>query len=151
MTRGTKEEHIRKLYSVFSKLENEGYRASTKKSKLYQKETIWLRHTISQDGIRPNKEKNRRNQQMGTPHKHKDMKMPSRCHTIFRKVHTQPSRENRQLLKKETKWDWTTDQNTDFNKIKQELTKLPCLVHYNGNIENIVTTNSSETGLGIAL
>ena len=57
VTRGTKE-HNRKLYSVFSKLENEGYRASKKKPKnLYQKETVWLGHTISQDGIRPNKEK----------------------------------------------------------------------------------------------
>ena len=28
-----------------------------KKSRFYQKETIWLGHTLSQDGIRPNKEK----------------------------------------------------------------------------------------------
>ena len=51
VTRGTKEEHTRKLYSVLTKLENEGYKASKKKSKFYQKETIWLGHTISQDGI----------------------------------------------------------------------------------------------------
>ena len=57
----------------------------------------------------------------------------------------------RQLLKKGPKWDWTTDRNADFNKIKQELTKLPCLAHYNGNKENIVTTDASETVLGIAL
>ena len=56
-----------------------------------------------------------------------------------------------QLPKKGTKCDWTTDRNTDFNKIKQELTKLPCLAHYNGNKENIVTTDASKTGLGKAL
>ena len=56
-TRGTKEQHTQKLESVLTKLENEGYKASKKKSNLYQKETIWLGHTISQDGIRPNKEK----------------------------------------------------------------------------------------------
>ena len=60
VTRGTKEEHTRKLYSVLTKVENEGYRASKKKSKFYQKETIWLGHTISQDDIRPNKEKQTR-------------------------------------------------------------------------------------------
>ena len=49
VTRGTKEEHNRKLHSVLTKLENEGYRASKKKSKFYQKETLWLGHTISQD------------------------------------------------------------------------------------------------------
>ena len=57
----------------------------------------------------------------------------------------------RQLLKKGTKWEWTTDRNSDFNKIKQELTSLPCLAHYNGNKENIVTTDACKTVLGIAL
>ena len=57
----------------------------------------------------------------------------------------------RQLLKKGMKWEWTTDRNSDFNKIKQELTSLPCLAHYNGNKENIVTTDACKTGLGIAL
>ena len=56
-TRGTKKQHTQKLESVLTKLENEGYKASKKKSKFYQKEIIWLGHTISQDGIRPNKEK----------------------------------------------------------------------------------------------
>ena len=35
----------------------------------------------------------------------------------------------RQLMKIEPKWDWTKDQNTDFKKVKQELTKRPCLAH----------------------
>ena len=47
--------------------------------------------------------------------------------------------------------DWTTDRNADFNQIKLELTKLPCLAHYNGNKDNVVTTNAVKTGLGIAL
>ena len=37
--------------------------------------------------------KNRRNQQIETPHKHQNIKILSRCHTIFRKVHTQPFRK----------------------------------------------------------
>ena len=57
----------------------------------------------------------------------------------------------RQLLKKGTKWDWTTDLNTDLNKIKQELTKFSCLAHDNGNKDNIVSTYASKTGLGFAL
>ena len=57
VTRGTKEQHTQKLESVPTKLENEGYKASKKKSKFYQKESVRLGHTISQDGIRPNKQK----------------------------------------------------------------------------------------------
>ena len=36
-------------------------------------------------------------------------------------------------------------------KCKQKSPKLPCLAHYNRNKENIVTTDASKTGLGIAL
>ena len=56
----------------------------------------------------------------------------------------------RQLPKKGTKWNWTDDRDTDFNKIKQELTSLPCLAQYNGN-KNIVTTDACTTGLGVTL
>ena len=57
----------------------------------------------------------------------------------------------RQLLKKGTKWEWTEEQNTYFNNIKRELTSQPCLAHYIGNKENIVTTDACGIGLGIAL
>ena len=57
----------------------------------------------------------------------------------------------RQLLKKGTKWEWTEERNTDFNNIMRELTSQPCLTQYNGNKENIVTTDACGTGLGIAL
>ena len=55
-----------------------------------------------------------------------------------------------QLLKKVTKWNWTTERNSYFNKLKQELTNLACLAHYNGNKEMIVTTDVCKTGLGVA-
>ena len=57
----------------------------------------------------------------------------------------------RQSLKKGAKWEWKTDRNSDFNKIKQELSTLSCLTQYNGNKDNIVTTDACKTGLGIAL
>ena len=57
----------------------------------------------------------------------------------------------RQLLKKGVKWEWTEERNADFNNLKKELTTQPCLAHYNGNKENIVTTDACETGLGKAL
>ena len=57
----------------------------------------------------------------------------------------------RQLLKKGIEWEWTEERNTDLNNLKKELTTQPCLAHYNGNKENIVTTEACNTGLGITL
>ena len=53
VNRGTKEKHTRRLYSVLTKLQG----LARKKANFYQKKTIWLGDTISQDKIRRNKEK----------------------------------------------------------------------------------------------
>ena len=153
VTRRTKEDYTRKLYSVLSKLENEGYRASKKTSKFYQKETIMIGHTISQNGIRPNKEKTDAINNLKPPTNTKTLKSFLGAIQCFAKFipNLSEKTDTRQLLKKGTKWDCRTDRDTDFSKIKQEITKRPCLAHYNRNKENIVTTDASKTGLGIAL
>ena len=154
VTRGTKEKHTQKLESVLTKLENEGYKASKKKSKFYLKETVWLGHTIAQDGIRPNKEKTEAINKLNPPTNTKTLKSFLGAIQYFAKFIPNLSEKTdnmRQLLKKNTKWEWTEERNTDFNKIKKELTSQPCLAHYNGNKENIVTIDACGTGLGIAL
>ena len=153
MTRGTKEEHIQKLESVLTKLENEGYKASKKKSKFYQKETVWLGHTISQDGIRPNKEKTEAINKLNPPTNTKTLKSVLGAIQYFANVipNLSGKKDNMgQLLKKRTKWEWTEERNTDFNNLKKELTTQPCLAQYNDNKENIVITDACNTGLGIA-
>ena len=154
VTRGTKEQHTRKLESVLTKLENEGYKASKKKSKFYQKESVWLGHTISQDGIRPNKEKSDAINKLNPPTNTKTLKSFLGAIQYFAKFIPNLSKKTdnmRQLLKKGIKWEWTEERNTDFNNLKEELTTQPCLAHYNGNKENFVTTDACNTGLGIAL
>ena len=139
VTRGTKEEHTKKLESVLTKLENEGYKASKNKSKFYIKETVWLGHTIAQDGIRPNKQKTEAINKLNAPTNTKTLKSFSGAIQYFAKFIPNLSEKTdnmRQLLKKGTKWEWTEERNTDFNNIKRELTSQPCLAHYNGNKKN---------------
>ena len=54
-------------------------------------------------------------------------------------------------LKKDSKSNWGTEQDEDFNIIKKMLTKEPCLAHYAKDRDNIVTTDASRTGLRITL
>ena len=112
VTRGTKEEHTRKLYSVLTKLENEGYKASKKKSKFYQKETLWHGHTISQDGIRPNSEKTDAINKLKHPTNTKTLKSFLGAIQHFAKFIPNLSEKTdnmRQFLKKGTKWNWPTN------------------------------------------
>ena len=57
----------------------------------------------------------------------------------------------RKSLKKNTARKWETVQETDFETIKKMLTEEPGLAHYAKVKDNIVTTDASETGLGITL
>ena len=54
----------------------------------------------------------------------------------------------RKLLKKDTEWKWTEEQTKAFENLKQTITEIPCLAHYNSDYPNIITTDASTKGLG---
>ena len=54
-------------------------------------------------------------------------------------------------MKKQNEWIWTDEQTKAFNKLKEGITKIPCLAHYNAQNENIITTDASTKGLGAML
>ena len=53
----------------------------------------------------------------------------------------------RKLLKKDSKWKWTTEMDDDFEKLKKDITEAPCLAHFDPKKDN-VTTDECSTGLG---
>ena len=57
----------------------------------------------------------------------------------------------RQLLKKDSEWNWTTEHTKAFENLKQKITEIPCLAHYNSDYPNITTTDASTKGLGATL
>ena len=57
----------------------------------------------------------------------------------------------RRLLKKQNEWIWTEEHTKAFNNLKECITKIPCLAHYNARSENIITTDASTKGLGATL
>ena len=153
VARDTKEQHTQKQESVLTIKENEGYKASKKKSKFYLEETVWLGHVISQDAIRPNKGKTNAINKLNRRTITKTLKLFLGAIQNFTKFLPNISKKTeirRKLLKKVIKWEWTEERNTDFENLKKELTTQPCLTHYNGNKDNIVTTDPCNTGLGLA-
>ena len=104
VTRGTKEEHPKKVETVLTKLENEGNKAS-KKSKFQMKETVWLDTPLHKTGL--DKTYKIRKQQNTSPDQHENTKILLGGNSLFCKIHTKFIREKdnmRQLLKKRTKW-----------------------------------------------
>ena len=66
----------------------------SKQEKFYQNETIWLKYTISQDGI-----KHRRNKQASTSYQHQNIEILPRCHPILPKFHTQPFEKEKRTIR----------------------------------------------------
>ena len=52
VTKGSKEEHMKELIDVLTKLENAGYRLSESKSECFKTEIEWIGHRIDHAGIR---------------------------------------------------------------------------------------------------
>ena len=57
----------------------------------------------------------------------------------------------RRLLKKDVKWEWTTERNNDFEQLKKEITEAPCLAHFDPKKDNFITTDACNTGLAATL
>ena len=111
-------------------------------------------HTISEDGIRPNKENTDAINKLSPPTNTKTLKSFLGAIQYFAKFIPNLSEKTdniRHLLKKGIKWEWTEERNADFNNLKKGTDNTTVSNHYNGNKENIVTTDARNTGLGIAL
>ena len=73
-TRGSKQDHEKKLFDVLSKLEKAGHRGSKKKSEFFLNETKWLDHEINENKIKPNEDKVDAILKLKAPESTKDLK-----------------------------------------------------------------------------
>ena len=137
-----------------NKLEKAGYRASERKSEFVLNQTKWLGHEIDENGYKPNEEKVGATLKLKPPEKTKELKSFLGAIQHMAKFLPKLSERTdrlRKLLKKNQPWIWGEQQQKDFQKIKQMLTEGPCLAHNAKDKENIITTDTSTTGLGITL
>ena len=62
VTNGTIDDHEQEIREVLTKLQNAGYRASERKTKLFKQEITWLGYHIDQKGVKPIKIKRKQQQ-----------------------------------------------------------------------------------------
>ena len=118
VTRGSRQEHEKKLFDVLSKLEKAGYRASKRKSEFFLKQTKWLGHEIDQSGIKPNEER----EELKSPNDTKELKSFLEAIQYFAKFLPkllETTDRLRKLLKKNEPWIWGQEQENDFIQIKK--------------------------------
>ena len=154
VTNGNIEDHEKEVREVLTKLQNAGYWASEKKTELFKKELTWLGYYINQNGVKPIRDKTEAITKLEAPKNMKKLKsfLGSIQHLSKFIINLSKKTDRmRQLLKKEVKWDWTSEIDEDFKKLKKEITEAPCLTHFDPRKDNYITTDACNTGLGATL
>ena len=139
------------MIEVLTRLEYAGYRLSENKSEFFKSEIEWIGHKIDQNGIRPVQDKLVAIKNLKQPNNEKELKSFLGAIQNLSKYINNLSDSLRQLLKKGKDWIWTEEHTQAFEKLKQKITEIPCLAHYNSDYPNIITTNASTKSLGATL
>ena len=124
---------------------------SGNKSEFLKSEIEWIGHKIDQNGIRPLQDKLMAIKNLKQPNYEKELKSFLGAIQYLSKYIDNLSAQTdtlRQLLKKDNEWIWTEEHTAAFEKLKQKITEIPCLAHYNSDYRNIITTDASTKGLG---
>ena len=70
----TEEDHLRKLETVLSRLENKGFRANLRKTFFMQKELEYLGYLLTDEGVKPQEKKVEAMRRIKTPTNSKQLK-----------------------------------------------------------------------------
>ena len=154
VTKGSKEQHKKELIDVLTRLENAGYKLSENKSEFFKTEIEWFGHKINQNGIRPLQDILMAIKELKRSNNEKELKsFFGAIQYLSKYIHNLSAQTDilRQLLKKDYEWIWTEEHTQAFENLKQKITEIPCLAHYNSYYPNVITTNASTKGLGATL
>ena len=150
----SEEEHNSRLQAVLQRCKDIGLTLNKDKCKFNVSEVTYLGHTISANGVAPDKEKVRAIAEMPPPD---DKKGVERLLGVVNYVGkfipnmaavTKPIRE---LLKKEVQFNWSHEHEEAFKQLKHLLSTAPVLAFYDVKKSVTVSCDASQFGLGAVL
>ncbi|XP_063899929.1 uncharacterized protein K02A2.6-like [Zophobas morio] len=147
-------EHDKILKLVLKRAREFGVKFNKSKSKFNQKEIKYVGHILSRDGIRVDPSKIEAIKQIKPPKNCKELSRFLGMITYVAKFIpnlTQKTSNLRQLLRKDTHFDWNETHEQDFNSLKDILTSTPVLQFYDNKKEIVLSVDSSKDGLGAVI
>lgn len=154
------EEHITHLKRVLQRLDEVGLRLKPSKCHFAKRQIDYLGYTLSPDGVRPNSKKVEAVQNFPQPRCSKLVKQFLGLVNFYRRHIPNLAAISRPLTSLTRKdkvtegfitFDWSTDCEESFCKLKELLTTAPVLHHPDLSKEFYLWTDGSELGLGAVL
>ena len=148
------DDHLSHLDLVFRRIESANLKIKPSKCMFGARETKFLGFDVSIEGIRPCEEKFEAIKKYPVPHNQKTCKrflgLASYYRRFIRNYSNIVDPINR-LLKKNSKFVWSSSCQESFNQIINLLINPPILAYPNFNKEFYLTTDASGVGLGAIL
>ena len=147
-------EHLENLDQVFSRLREANLKMNPKKCKLLQKKVTYLGYIISENGIGTDPEKISAVENWPTPSNLRDVRSFLGLCSYYRKFvghFADIAKPLHKLTQKNHKFEWTTDCQEAFDKLKRALTSSPILSYPQPNGKFILDTDASNFGMGAVL
>lgn len=148
------DEHIKHLKLVLQKLKEAKLKIQLEKCEFFRKETQFLGHTVSEDGVRPNNDKIKVIKQWPIPKSEKEIRQFLGILGYYRrfiKDFAKIVKPLTNLLRKDIEFEITPEIEACFEKCKELLTLDPVLIYPDFSKEFILTTDASNYAVGAVL
>ena len=154
VTGDTDDNHIATLEAVMNVLREAGLRLKKEKCVFLTNEVEYLGHKINAEGLQPTEEKFRAITEAQRPRNVSELKsylgilnyygkfLPNLASTL-EPLH--------RLLRKGTRWHWTSEQQKSFDDSKQLLKSSQLLTHYDSDKDLVLSCDASPYGVGAVL
>lgn len=151
----TLEEHVQSVNKVFKTLRAANLKVQITKSEFFKKETKFLGHIVTADGIKPNPEKLKAIENLEVPKKLKDLQAflgITGYYRRFIKDYAKIAKPMTLRLKRDKVIDYTAEDYIEaFNKLKNIIKEDVVLAYPDVTQEFVLTTDASNYAIGAVL
>lgn len=149
------EEHMTNIQKVFDRLREHNLKIQVDKCRFFAKETDYLGHILTTDGIKPNPAKVESIQKLKLPETQKQIKSflgTTGYYRKFIKDYAKTAHGMTKYLRKDTKINKNDPQYTDaFQKLKRQLINPPILKYPDYSKKFKLVTDASDYAIGAVL
>lgn len=149
-----KETHDKRLENVLKRAREINIKFNKEKSVICKEEVRYLGHVFSQKGVKVDESKVKAICDMPTPSNVNELQrflgMVNYLGPFIDNL-SQKTSCLRSLLSKNTKWSWSHEHETEYNSLKEIITKTPVLTYYNPNKDITLSVDSSKDAMGAVI
>ncbi|EPB66716.1 Low-density lipoprotein receptor domain class A [Ancylostoma ceylanicum] len=150
----TEQEHTENLLALFERIAEYGFKVRIEKCSFAKPEIRYLGFIVDKNGRRPNPEKIEAIKSMVEPKNVGQLRAFLGMITYYATF--MPTMKDLRgpldaLLKKDMKWEWTSKQQTAFEKLKKALSSELNLAHYDARQKIVVAADACDYGIGCVI